>query len=325
MTEGGFPVSPQSRPNFSAKFRSVAIDYIGLIRRYPLIPRHVNERTTFKDFPQMLVATRDHDPHVDARHFAPAQPPRTLASRFTGAVQLLGSLVGIPLALVGGYSTYHANFSAEAKCQALRGNIIAMLDRKADASTLRGLVHRDVVAFERDCGSVDADAVDAFKTLLVAERTPAARRSEPRQKPDTAERAPKTEAAVKVEKVERAEKSDRAEPAKIQVAAKPEAPKNPQTAIAPPKREPDRMVQEAKPLETSVASVDSDRIDIAWISSVRDALRESAARPPAIEPVSDIAPPLPPPAEIASAPRQADHPVPPAPIPNASSEQRGEN
>jgi hypothetical protein len=263
----------------------------------------------------MLTATRDHDPHAHAHFDAPPITPRTAMSRFTGAVQLLGSLVGIPLALVGAYSTYHANFSAEAKCQALRGNIITMLDKKADASTLRGLVHRDVVTFERDCGAVDADAVAAFKTLLVAERAPLARRTEPRTKADTAERATKAEPAIKADKIERTEKT---EPAKVEAAAKPEAPKKPPaatTVIA--KREPEKVVQESKPLEVSAATGDTDRIDTAWISSVRDALRESAARPPAIEPVSDAAPALPPPAEIAPVLRKADHPVPPASIPNA--------
>jgi hypothetical protein len=259
----------------------------------------------------MLTATPDHDPRGNS-HFGTPAAPRSAMSRFTGAVQLLGSLVGIPLALVGGYSTYHANFSAEAKCQALRGNIITMLDKKADASTLRGLVHRDVVTFERDCGSVDADAVAAFKTLLVAERAPA-RRSEPRQKTESPERTPKAESPGKIE---RTAKADRAEP--VEPAVKPEAQKKPPaatTVIA--KREPAQTVQESKPLEASVASADSDRIDTAWISSVRDALRESAARPPAIEPVADAAPPLPPPAEVAPLLRKVDHPVPPAAIPNA--------
>ena len=50
-----------------------------------------------------------------------------------------------------GYSIYKSNFSAEASCQALRANIITMLDKKADASTLRMLVQRDLVTFERDC------------------------------------------------------------------------------------------------------------------------------------------------------------------------------
>ncbi|MGI8526868.1 MAG: hypothetical protein ACR2K5_11960 [Pseudolabrys sp.] len=91
-------------------------------------------------------------------------------SRLTGALQLLGSLIGIPLALASGYSIYKSNFSADASCQSLRASIISMLDKKADASTLRMLVHRDVVTFERECGAVDAEAVAAFKSLLTAER-----------------------------------------------------------------------------------------------------------------------------------------------------------
>ncbi len=122
----------------------------------------------------MLIATRDDRVRHDAPQFGPAEPRRSLSSRFTGSVQFLGSFVGIPLALLGGYATYSSNFSVEAKCQSLRTSIVSMLDKKADPSTLRLLMQRDVAVFQRDCGEVDPDAVAAFKNLLVAERPPAA-------------------------------------------------------------------------------------------------------------------------------------------------------
>src|SRR5581483_4931972 len=71
------------------------------------------------------------------------------------------------------YSIYHGNFTAEAQCQTLRANIIAMLDKNADPTTLRMLVGRDVVNFESQCAAVDADAVKAFKALLTAKSAPA--------------------------------------------------------------------------------------------------------------------------------------------------------
>jgi hypothetical protein len=83
------------------------------------------------------------------------------------AFQLIGSLLAIPVGLASAYSVYQSNFSAAAKCQSLRGSIISVLDRNADASTLRALARRDVLSFETSCAKVDPDAVAAFKSLLV--------------------------------------------------------------------------------------------------------------------------------------------------------------
>jgi hypothetical protein len=260
----------------------------------------------------MLVATRDHEPRANERHFAPAAA-RSRLSHFTGAVQLVGSLVGIPLALASAYSIYHTNFSPEAKCQSLRSNIVSMLDRKADASTLRMLIQRDIVTFERDCGEVDADAVAAFKTLLAAERAPPARHVEARPKSDSASAAASAKADA---------------PGKIEAAMKAAAPKKPQAVPAAAKRDAEAS-QEAKPVEASIIRSRDDAVDAAWVASVREALRESAARPQAIEPAAEqpasIAEPMPAPIVVpssissgqstAAAPKP-DHPVPPAPIPN---------
>jgi hypothetical protein len=266
----------------------------------------------------MLVATRDDHPRADAPHFMSPAPPRTALSRFTGAVQLLGSLIGIPLALIGGYSTYHANFSPEAKCQALRTDIVTMLDKKADASTLRMLVHRDVVAFERDCGQYDADAVAAFQTLLAAEKSPPARRAAPVAKVEskTESRVEKTETANKAETGARVEAWKKAQAAAAAImkrdAVKAEAAKA-ETA-KPEKAEPEKAVQDESP------AAPADSVDTTWVASVREALRESASRPPAADAAPELAAPMPPPIVVQPepAPRADDHPVPPAPIPNAN-------
>jgi hypothetical protein len=120
----------------------------------------------------MLVARRDpplysgaHEASNISGHHAAHAPH---ATRFMTALQVIGSVLAIPVGLASGYSIYHANFSPEAHCQSLRANIISMLDKSADASTLRMLVRRDVADFERSCGSVDPDAVAAFQTLLAA-------------------------------------------------------------------------------------------------------------------------------------------------------------
>lgn len=289
----------------------------------------------------MLVATREHD-SAHARHFDPLEPRPSLVSRFHGGLQFMGSVIGIPLALVGGYATWHANFSPEAKCQALRANIVSMLDKKADASTLRMLVQRDVASFQRDCGEVDPDAVAAFKTLLTAERTvsshPKLEAAAPKAAPVTKvvakpEPAKKIQAAAPVAPKREPEKA--AEPAKPVEIAKPDV-----KVEAAPEAKPEPKLEakpETKSVEVAAAPAEPEHTDTAWVNSVREALREAAARPPAAEmettplPVSErpvfardptpvIAgrwgPPRPP-GEIPLAPPQDLAPRPPGVIPGA--------
>ena len=136
-------------------------------------------------------------------------------------MQLVGSIIGVPLALIGGYSTYHTTFSAEAKCQSLRGSIVAMLDKQADATTLRMLVQRDVSTFQHDCGEVDPDAVAAFNNLMTGDHTRSARRVERHKnetvvaKTDVAAKAPAKTEAVKPD-VAKAEPAPKAEGKKAQ-------------------------------------------------------------------------------------------------------------
>src|SRR6185503_18307322 len=85
------------------------------------------------------------------------------------------------------YSVYHSSFTVEARCETLRANIVGLLDKSADATTLRMLVKRDVTTFEDTCGAVDPDAVKAFKHLLAARTAPA---------PQVAPVAPATAEAV---------------------------------------------------------------------------------------------------------------------------------
>ena len=59
-------------------------------------------------------------------------------------LQVVGSLLAIPVGLASAYSIYRANFSADTTCQTLRANIVSMLDKSVDAGTRRMLVRRDV-------------------------------------------------------------------------------------------------------------------------------------------------------------------------------------
>ena len=125
----------------------------------------------------MLIARRDPPFHGDAGDAAPvnfeisprSQPPRVV--RFVTAIQMIGSLLAVPVAVGSAYTFYRANFSPETTCQGLRSGIVAMLDKGVDASTRRILVRRDVETFEKTCAAVDPEATAAFKALLAAEKS----------------------------------------------------------------------------------------------------------------------------------------------------------
>ena len=121
----------------------------------------------------MLVARRD--PFHSAAHERSFSGPGAVPhaggaaprlARAVSALQIVGALLAIPVGIGSAYSMYRANFSLEATCQSLRGNIVAMLDKSVDAGTRHILVRRDVEAFQQSCGTVDPDATAAFKALL---------------------------------------------------------------------------------------------------------------------------------------------------------------
>jgi hypothetical protein len=208
----------------------------------------------------MLVATRDpmlqpgpHDPsrpprdHRDGMRADPANaPPRS--ARFASMLQIAGSLMAIPVGLASAYSIYKANFSPDTQCQALRTSIIAMIDKKIDASTRRMLVRHDVEAFEKSCGNFDPDAKAAFVTLLAAEPRTVPVHAAPVAKAEPPKVEPKAEAAkMEAVKAEPA-KTDaikaelaKSEPAKAQAlkkeAAKTEAAKTEAARAEPVKSE----------------------------------------------------------------------------------------
>jgi hypothetical protein len=254
----------------------------------------------------MLVASRNppfnsvaHEvSHISGHHAAHAPH----AARFMTALQMIGTVLAIPVGLASGYSIYHANFSPEARCQSLRANIISMLDKSADASTLRMLVRRDVAAFEGSCGAVDPDAVAAFRTLLAA--GPARAAAAPAQAAPLP--APQPKAA----------------------AAKPAPAKPAQTVAKPARRE--AAASDANWLAAvrrALIHAPVTRAEAAEASAVAPAAARPiapqahmphATRAPALS-LAAPAPALPPAASVATVPAPAsDHPVPPAPIPEAA-------
>ena len=276
----------------------------------------------------MLVARRDpfhpgaHEAsHPEYVHNAPRAPGLV---RTFSALQMIGTLLAIPVGIGSGYSIYRANFSAETTCQRLRGNIVSMLDKSVDARTRHMLVRRDVETFEQACGSIDPDATAAFKALLASDRAPASR---PRVEAKPVEAKPVEAKPIEEKPKDIVRRQEAQEP----VAAK------------------------LKPAER-----DASVSDAAWLAAVRDAMTSSetapsghdahpvpvsappvvaapplarealprtelrASLPPAAPAVSAppaAAPALPPPATIATVPASppdAGHPVPPASVPVAA-------
>lgn len=290
-------------------------------------------KSSFGVFP-MLVARRDPPFHVDPHEAAPlnssvypvARAPRL--TRFVTVIQLVGSLLAVPVGIASAYSFYRANFSPETTCQSLRSGIVAMLDKSVDAGTRRVLVRRDVEAFEKSCAAVDPDATAAFKALLDVEKA-------------SASAAAPAPTVPKVQHVETAPKE-----AVRKVEQRPQAvPKQP--------------VANAPAAATEPAHRDAAVSDTQWLDAVRQALvthksephkDESAKARTAIEPAARqvpheavlsapipesgasvapmpapapaSAPTLPPAISIAPPPArqvEVDHPVPPAAIPDSMS------
>jgi hypothetical protein len=288
----------------------------------------------------MLVARRDPPFHGDAGDGAPvnfetssrSKAPR--AVRFVTVIQMIGSLLAVPVGIGSAYTFYRANFSPETACQSLRSGIIAMLDKGVDASTRRILVRRDVETFEKTCAAVDPEATAAFKALLAADKSPPVAASAPATKAGPNDAAPK-------EQVRKAEPRPQATPK--QAATNIQAP-----TVQNARREPavsdtqwlDAVRQalvthqpDARPAESSKARP--------MPSSARPAQRDAEPpAPPAVAPSVSatvtapaatatpspaVAPTLPPPVAIAPAPTQQnskrtqnpDHPIPPELIPDS--------
>jgi hypothetical protein len=256
----------------------------------------------------MLVARRDpfHAGAQDAAFhqrpgFAPGRAPKF--ARAVTVLQVVGSLLAIPVGLASAYSMYRANFSVETTCEGLRSNIIAMIDKNVDAGARHMLVRRDVEKFEQTCGAVDPDAKAAFKALLAADR-PAAppaemvHKADPR--PDSATKQPaakanpviapaRGDAAVSdglwLDAVRQALLTHSAAPPTADVATAPVAP----AAVPAP-----RSVQQEAALPVHTPAV---------------AAREPLAVAPALPPATTVATPAMPPADDG-------HPLPPASIPD---------
>ena len=276
----------------------------------------------------MLVARRDPPFHGDAGDAAPVDfetSPRSKApraARFVTAIQMIGTLLAVPVGIGSAYTFYRANFSPETTCQSLRSGIIAMLDKSVDASTRRILVRRDVETFEKACAAVDPEATAAFKALLAAEKSPPVAAVAPSPKAQANDSSSK-------QAVHKAEPKSQATPKQAATNTQAPAAKNVRRDASESDTQWLDAVRQAlvtrqpesRPVETSKARPMPQ-------PSVRPAQREAEpsvppATAPTAMPAPAVAPVLPPPVAIAPAPAQKnvvqsqdpDHPVPPGSIP----------
>jgi hypothetical protein len=239
----------------------------------------------------MLVATRDPMPSPGA-HDGSSRPPHhpvgTRSSRFMTAMQIAGSVLAIPVGLASAYSVYRANFSVDTTCQALRANIISMLDKKLDPTTQRMLVRHDVETFEKSCRSVDPDAEAAFRTLLAIGKSAPAHGAAPVKhvempahiepkaaKVEPAHGAPRLElrAAVPAEPVKEHAREAVREPAKVmpketaKEVAHPTGKELPKDVKAEVKEQTKPVVADIEPLQQHDPATDAQ-----WVDAVRSAL-----------------------------------------------------
>jgi len=270
----------------------------------------------------MLVANRD--PHHSGVHDISLRGSVS-APRFAQAMsvlQIVGTLLAIPVGLGSAYTMYRANFTPEVTCQSLRSNIVAMLDKSVDAATRHMLLRRDVEAFESACRSVDPDATAAFKALLVADKAAApvkAANTKPAEtRPPVAVK--QTAAAPAVVKAEVPSAVHDASSDAVWVAAVRQALVNRPTETKPATEQvkaaavtPAPVVEPMKPAAPTV-TLTPPPAPPPLVQEIHPPVEPQSqpmtiAAPP---PVAAPAPPL-----VIVPPPQADdgHPVPPAPIP----------
>jgi hypothetical protein len=272
----------------------------------------------------MPVARRDPPFHGDVRDIAPvnieanpgSRPPRVV--RFVTVIQMIASLLAVPVGIGSAYTFYRANFSPETTCQSLRNGIIAMLDKGVDASTRRILVRRDVESFEKTCAAVDPEATAAFKALLAVEKSPSVAAA-PATKAQPNDAAPK-------EQVHKAEPRPQATPK--------QAATNAQAPVAQNvRREPavsdtqwlDAVRQALVTHQPDARPVESSKSRPMPPPTAPPAAAAASAPPATATPAPAVAPTLPPPVAIAPVPAQRnaaqpkdpDHPVPPELIPSS--------
>ncbi len=84
----------------------------------------------------------------------------------TRIVQLTAALIAIPMGLVGAFSFYNNQISAEGVCERLRGNLLGIIDRNVPADVKYASMHRDFEHFEKKCARLDPDVHSVFVAAM---------------------------------------------------------------------------------------------------------------------------------------------------------------
>lgn len=232
-----------------------------------------------------------HGPHIGPGEAAAHKVRGSGLTRMVSSVQIIGSLLALPLGLASGYSMYKANFAPDTTCQNLRANIVAMLDKNVDASTRRMLVRRDITIFEETCGGFDPDAHAAFKTLLAVPAATVANAAAPKLR----SALPATEVARKVETKTEPKTEPKIE-TKVEAKAEPKTEPKVEAKVEPKLEAKAEPKPEVKPATASIESIEREAAvsDTRWLNAVRQALvtnnPEIAAPAPASEPAMLEAP-----------------------------------
>lgn len=81
--------------------------------------------------------------------------------------QLVGAVLAVPAGIAGTYSVYRTYVSGGVSCDALRGSIIAVLDKNLAPDAKRTLLRHDFEQFTQNCGARDPDAQVIFEAAMV--------------------------------------------------------------------------------------------------------------------------------------------------------------
>lgn len=90
----------------------------------------------------------------------------------TKLVQLTAALIAIPMGLVGAFSFYHNQISAEGVCEKLRGNLLGIIDRNVPAEVKYASMRRDFEHFEMKCSGIDPDIHTVFVATMSSLQLP---------------------------------------------------------------------------------------------------------------------------------------------------------
>ncbi len=90
--------------------------------------------------------------------------------KFTAHLQVIGAALTIPAAAGGAYTAYRSFFATDVICHNLQSSIVSVMEKRIPPDIKRGLLHKDVVEFEKTCSTFDTDSLAIFKAAIEVPR-----------------------------------------------------------------------------------------------------------------------------------------------------------